>query len=44
MSDGETRVFRVGDVFLLEDTEGRGHKSVATGKEDFVAAVVQLTR
>ncbi len=44
VSDGETRVFRVGDVFLLEDTNGKGHKSVVTGKEDFVAAVVQLTQ
>lgn len=41
-SDGETRTFRQGDVFLLEDTKGKGHKSKVTGKEDFVAAIVQL--
>ena len=42
-SDGEIRIFRSGDVFLLEDTTGKGHKSKVTSKEDFVAAVVQLT-
>lgn len=41
-SDGETRTFRKGEVFLLEDTWGRGHVSRVTGKEVFVAAVVQL--
>ncbi len=41
-SDGEVRVFRSGDVFLLEDTTGKGHKSRTIGKEDFVAAIAQL--
>ncbi len=41
-SDGETRIFRSGDVFLLEDITGKGHKSKAIGKEDFIAGVVQL--
>jgi quercetin dioxygenase-like cupin family protein len=41
-SDGETRVYRAGDVFLLEDTWGKGHKSRITSKEDFIAAIVQL--
>ena len=41
-SDGETRSYRAGDVFLLEDTWGKGHKSSVTSKEDFVAAIVQL--
>jgi hypothetical protein len=41
-SDGETRIYRAGEVFLLEDTSGKGHKSRVTGKEDFVAAIVQL--
>jgi len=41
-SDGETRVFHSGDVFLLEDTVGKGHKSRTFGEEDFVAAIVQL--
>ena len=43
-SDGETRIFRQGEIFLLEDTSGKGHKSKVTGKEDFVAAVVQLAQ
>jgi hypothetical protein len=43
-SDGETRIYRAGDVFLLEDTWGKGHKSRITGKEDFVAAIVQLEK
>ncbi len=41
-SDGETRIFKSGDVFLLEDTKGRGHKSRTVGTEDFVAAITQL--
>ncbi len=40
--DGEIRVFRSGDIFLLEDTTGKGHRSKTVGQEDFVAAVVQL--
>jgi hypothetical protein len=41
-SDGETRVFGSGDVFLLEDITGKGHKSKVTSKEDFIAGIVQL--
>lgn len=41
-SDGEKRVFRAGDVFLLEDVAGKGHQTKVVGKEDFVAAIVQL--
>jgi hypothetical protein len=44
VSDGETRVFRAGEVFLLEDTFGKGHKSKVTSKEDFIAAIVQLAQ
>jgi quercetin dioxygenase-like cupin family protein len=40
-SDGETRTYRAGEVFLLEDTHGKGHKSRVTSKEDFVAAIIQ---
>jgi hypothetical protein len=43
-SDGETRIYRKGEVFLLEDTSGKGHKSRVTGKEDFIAAIVQLAQ
>jgi hypothetical protein len=42
-SDGETRRYSAGQVFLLEDTFGKGHKSTVTSKEDFTAAVIQLT-
>ena len=41
-SDGETRVFGSGDVFLLEDITGKGHKSKVTSKGDFIAGIVQL--
>ena len=41
-SDGQTRRYNAGQVFLLEDTFGKGHKSRVTSKEDFVAAVIQL--
>ena len=43
-SDGETRIYSAGEVFLLEDTSGKGHRSRVTGKEDFVAAIVQLAQ
>ena len=41
-SDGETRLFLPGDVLLLEDTTGKGHKTKVTSEEDFIIAVVQL--
>jgi hypothetical protein len=40
--DGEKRFFGPGDVFLLEDTSGRGHQTKVVSGEDFVAAIVQL--
>jgi hypothetical protein len=43
-TDGETRVFGPGEVFLLEDTWGKGHKSRIISTEDFVAAIVQLAQ
>ncbi|MDA0663355.1 MAG: hypothetical protein O3B08_11040 [Proteobacteria bacterium] len=27
VSDGEKRIFRTGDVFLVEDTTGKGHRN-----------------
>jgi hypothetical protein len=42
-TDREVRIFKLGDVFLLEDTTGKGHKSRIVGAEDFVAAIVQLS-
>lgn len=40
--DGEIRRFNPGDVFLLEDIQGRGHVTRVVGGDEFVAAVVQL--
>jgi len=42
-SDGEVRCFKAGDVFLLEDTTGKGHTTRVVGEASFEAAVVQLT-
>jgi hypothetical protein len=42
VGDGEKRIFDQGDVFLLEDTSGRGHITKVLGKQDFVAAIIQL--
>ena len=33
VSTGEKRIFRGGDVLLVEDTEGQGHKSRAISGE-----------
>lgn len=41
-SDGEVRRFGPGDVVLLEDTTGKGHRSRVVGTDDVVGAVVQL--
>lgn len=41
-SDGETRLLLPGDVALVEDTTGKGHKSKVTSEEDSIAVVVQL--
>lgn len=41
-SDGDTRTYRAGEVFLLEDISGKGHRSRVIGKVDFMAAIVQL--
>jgi quercetin dioxygenase-like cupin family protein len=42
VGDGETRCFRAGDVFFLEDTSGRGHTTRVISSDAFVAVVVQL--
>jgi hypothetical protein len=42
VGDGEKRVFRPGDVFLLEDTSGKGHVTKVIGEKDFLAAIIQL--
>jgi hypothetical protein len=43
-SDGEKRAFKAGDVFLLADVAGKGHQTRVVGKEDYVAAIVQLAQ
>lgn len=42
VSDGEVRRFGPGDVVLVEDTEGRGHRSWVVGEDDVVFSVAQL--
>ena len=42
VSDGEIRSFGPGDVTLVEDTTGKGHRSWAVGTEPILLAVVQL--
>ena len=41
-SDGDTKVFKPGDMLLVEDTTGKGHSSRFTSKEDALALVVVL--
>jgi hypothetical protein len=41
-SDGTRRTMGPGSVVLLEDTEGKGHRSWVVGDEVTVIAVVQL--
>ena len=41
-SDGEVRIFRTGDIFLLDDTRGKGHGSRFTGKSGFLAMMTPL--
>jgi oxalate decarboxylase/phosphoglucose isomerase-like protein (cupin superfamily) len=42
VSDGQTRVFGVGDVVLAEDTAGIGHITRNTGPVETLMAVVAL--
>ena len=41
-SDGEVRTFSKGNVLLVEDTTGKGHRSRVTGVEDSLALLVTL--
>ncbi len=41
-TDGDTRTFGPGDVVLLEDTSGRGHRTTILGDEPWLAMVVAL--
>jgi quercetin dioxygenase-like cupin family protein len=41
-SDGEKRKFGPGDSVLMEDVEGKGHRTEVTGTEEFLAAVILI--
>ncbi len=41
VSDGEKRVFKSGDIMLLEDTSGEGHATKNAGNEPAVVSVTQ---
>lgn len=40
-SDGQVRHIGRGDVWHMEDKEGKGHHTFVTGDEDFEAVIVQ---
>ena len=42
VTDGETRTFERGDVVLLEDTTGEGHRTFVPEDADWLALVVVL--
>ena len=41
-SDGEKRRFKQGDVVLVEDTSGKGHKSRNTGQGEVLLGIIKL--
>ena len=43
VEDGEKRLQNAGDVVLLEDTAGKGHKTRVIGDEPVRMAAIQLT-
>ena len=42
VSEGEKRCIQAGELALIEDTTGKGHKSRVVGDADVVIAVVRL--
>jgi quercetin dioxygenase-like cupin family protein len=42
-SDGETRRFKTGDLLLVEDVTGKGHRSRVVSEEDSLALMVKLS-
>ena len=42
VSDGDVRTFSAGDVVLLEDTAGKGHRTRVVGESEARLAFVQL--
>jgi len=43
-SDGEKRIFKPGDILLMEDTTGKGHISRVIGSAEVHNAMVRLPR
>ncbi len=41
-SDGTKRTVKAGDVWRMEDTVGKGHKTTVVGENSVYAAIVQL--
>lgn len=41
-SDGEARRLVVGDIALLDDTSGKGHKTEALGSQDHIALMIPI--
>ncbi|MEP1208196.1 MAG: hypothetical protein ABJM29_19240 [Rhizobiaceae bacterium] len=40
-SDGDTRQIGPGDVWVMEDTKGKGHHTRVTSQEDFECVMIQ---
>lgn len=41
-SDGDSRVIGPGDVWIMEDTHGKGHHTAVIGDTDFHSVIVQF--
>lgn len=41
-SDGDSREIGAGDVWIMEDTHGKGHHTVVSSDTDFEAVIVQF--
>ena len=42
VTDGESRIAKVGDVLLVEDTNSKGHVTKVISEVSFIAALTQL--
>ncbi len=42
VSDGESRIFRAGDILLVEDITGKGHTARVVGDEKVVIVAVPV--
>jgi uncharacterized cupin superfamily protein len=42
-SDGKTLRVKPGDVMLMDDTKGKGHKTAAVGPQDHIAMIIPVT-